>query len=136
MVKWLALFLAMMFLMPSTLGLYQIRCDSTELKPWVEPIEICYIITYTGRVIRVTSGRSDSVWFIPTFEEVIARHGVKLDDVFIIIHNHLVPSGFSTPDVRLYNRLVQRGFVGIYALRTPGDNVLMVYPKKGEVNNE
>lgn len=141
MVKRLILTLVLIIFAPSLLSANQIIPTtqdhivtmSRELYPFVEPIEICYVITVTGRVIRITSQLPHKIWFIPSFEDVIKEYDIELKDIFIIIHNHLKPGTFSEQDIRLYRNLRRNGFKGAYLLYTPGGKVLWyAYPGEEE----
>jgi hypothetical protein len=90
----------------------------TVIYPWSEPIEVCYIIPYDGKkIIKVTSGMEDRVYFVPSFKAIIEKKGYSLKDILIIIHSHLGPEGFSGSDIILYRNLKRDGFKGVFLLK-------------------
>lgn len=92
----------------------------TVYEPFAEPIEVCYIIPNDGKkIIKVTSGLENAIFFVPSIKEILAKYGYEIKDINIWIHNHLVPSSFSKDDLIIYWYLTAQGFEGIYMLKTP-----------------
>ena len=88
--------------------------------PWVEPVEVCYIIPTDGKkIIKVTSGLVDKIFFVPSIPEMLEQHGYEIKDIQIWIHNHHGPNGFSKDDIIVFWYLKSHGFEGVYLLKTP-----------------
>ena len=53
------------------------------------------------------------------------RHGVKIEYCLIIIHNHLLRSGFSEGDRGFYRRMKEAGFMGMFLLYVNGKTYII-----------
>lgn len=86
--------------------------------PWSEPIEVCYIIPKDGKkIIKITSGYSDRVYFVPSIPYILNNHGYEIKDIQVWIHNHLSGTSFSQRDLIVYWYLRAHGFDGMYMLK-------------------
>ena len=54
------------------------------------------------------------------FAYMCNHYGKEVNEIAILIHNHIVPSEFSRGDIGFYEGIKRLGFKGLYLLYTPG----------------
>ena len=94
--------------------------DFNQFSKWfTEPVEYAYFFWLDGTVVRFTSYEWNTVSCAPIEAVVeITKRGYDIKSCFFIIHNHLLPAGFSEPDRRFYRGIKKTGFQGLFLLYT------------------
>ena len=57
------------------------------------------------------------------FASMCTHYGKDVSEIVTMIHNHILPSGFSLGDIRFYEDLKRYGFQGQYLLYSPGQRI-------------
>jgi hypothetical protein len=57
------------------------------------------------------------------FAYMCSHYGKEVGEIDLLIHNHLLPLGFSLGDMRFYEGLKRYGFKGDYLLYSPGQRI-------------
>lgn len=89
--------------------------------PWqqlfTEPFEIAYVIMKDRITFTYTSGLENEVYIsIGKLEKKLKKMGYKIEDIVVVIHNHLTDYKFSPRDYKMYRRLKKYGFKGHFLL--------------------
>lgn len=98
-----------------------------EVKSWqelfTEPFERVLIILKDkdnpddGIILRFTDHLTDKVFLnVENVEEELNKHGYKIENIEVVIHNHFIRCRFSLKDESLYRRLKSSGFNGRFLL--------------------
>lgn len=90
-----------------------------ETNPWqcffIEPIEIIYVIMKDERIFRHTDHDGIQVGMdAGRLEKELKKEGYEIEDIAIVIHNHLKVCRFSSDDHKRYRRLKKYGFKGLF----------------------
>ena len=84
---------------------------------FTEPIEMAYIIMEDWTTFTYTSHLENEVYIsIGRLEERLRKIGYKIEDIAVVIHNHLTDYQFSPRDYKMYRRLKKRRFQGLFLL--------------------
>ena len=94
--------------------------DFNQYAKWfVEPVESAYFFWLDGKVIKFTSYKWNTISCSPLEAAAeIKKCGYDIATCCFIIHNHLLPTGFSEPDRRFYQGAKRLGFKGLFLLYT------------------
>ena len=80
-----------------------------------EPVEKVCIIMKDYTIFPHTSHYEDVIYMeIGRLEKALKKKGYKIEDIIIVIHNHLTVCRFSDDDYKLYRRLKKYGFDGLF----------------------
>lgn len=86
-------------------------------KLFTEPVETVYIIMKDYTIFPHSSYYEDVVYMeIGRLEKAIKKKGYKIEDIAVVIHNHLDDSRFSILDRKQYRRFKKYGFNGFFLL--------------------
>lgn len=88
-----------------------------DLNPWrrffTEPFETVYVIMKDKRVFWRTGTNEIQVNMdTGRLEKELKKEGYEIEDIAIVIHNHLKTCRFSSSDHQRYRRLKKYGFNG------------------------
>lgn len=85
-----------------------------------EPFESVVIIVRDGRCFVVSTHHDKVIAVGPAqIYEYLLRENVNIEDIIVIVHNHLYPNGFSPGDDFFYHYFCKRGFRGVYCIWYP-----------------
>ena len=105
---------------------YYIYVDNVYAQWFTEPVESAYFLWADGTRIQLTSYEWNKVSGNPDeVLEDIKKQGVKIEYCLIIIHNHILPSGFSDTDRGFYRRMKEAGFMGMFLLYVNGKTYII-----------
>jgi len=96
-------------------------CESFNLfKQWfTEPVESAYFYWADGEILKFTSYEWNTISCTPAEAlSEIRKRGRDIKSCLFIIHNHLLPTGFSEGDRGFYDAMVNAGFRGMFLLYT------------------
>lgn len=83
---------------------------------FTEPFETAYIFLKDYTFFPWTS-REEVIYIeVGKLEEMLEKNGYKIEDIAVIIHNHLMDCTFSPQDHKQYRRLKKHGFKGMFLL--------------------
>jgi hypothetical protein len=93
-----------------------------------EPCETLVIVFKDGRCLLFSEGREDSVMVSAgMIDEVLKKLKYGMQDIEIIMHNHLKPQWFSPQDRKFCHQLVKFGFRGRFLVYFPSRSKTIEY---------
>ena len=98
---------------------YDIERFNLYAEWFVEPVESLYFFWADGNGYKITSYEWDRVSGNPVDAlRKMSGDGYDINTCLLVIHNHLLPTGFSNIDVALHHYLLSCGFRGMFLLYT------------------
>jgi hypothetical protein len=80
-------------------------------------VERVVFISCTGHIYAFTTMEEHRVLLpISLLEEVLAKDGLEIKDLAVVVHNHWARPMFSEPDLAYFMELYKRGFRGAFVL--------------------
>jgi hypothetical protein len=97
-----------------------------------EPFELVLFQFIDGSVYLLTTQHADHIE-VPPYKivEGFKRLGYRMSDLVLVVHNHLLPSGFSIPDNAFYALLRSEGFHGVFGIYYPMTKTVIIKPDFG-----
>lgn len=83
---------------------------------FAEPFETAYIFLKDNTFFPWTNREGVIYMEVGKLEEMLEKNGYKIEDITVIIHNHLKDRTFSPRDHKQYRRLKKHGFRGMFLL--------------------
>ena len=101
--------------------------DFSLFATWfTEPVESAYFYWVDGSVFKLTSYQWNTISCSPSDCIAELKHrNLDIRFCLFIIHNHLIPSGFSAGDRGFHNRMKKHGFVGMFLLYCNGKTYIL-----------
>lgn len=87
-----------------------------------EPFETAVFVLKDGRFYTFSSHHEHGIYLYgggSVIIEYLKKEGINIEDVAIVIHNHLTPASFSPINHRFFHQLQQAGFKGFFAIYYP-----------------
>ena len=98
---------------------YDIERFNLYAEWFTEPVESLYFLWSDGNGYKITSYEWDRVSGNPADAlQEMSRDGYDISTCSLVIHNHILPTGFSRVDIVLHQYLLFRGFRGMFLLYT------------------
>ena len=94
---------------------------------FTEPFEIAYFLFKDGTIVQFTNFLEFAIFFPPNLEEFFEVNGLKIEDLLVVVHNHLTPTRFSPADIGTYHYLKNRGFNGLFGIYYPFSKKIIFY---------
>ena len=96
-------------------------------KQWfTEPVESAYFYWANGTVLKFTSYEWNTISCnVAQAVEEIERRGYAVNALLFIIHNHMLPAGFSANDAGFYAGMKRHGFSGMFLLYYNGTTSIL-----------
>ena len=105
---------------------YYIYVDNAYAQWFTEHVESAYFFWADGTRIKITSYEWTTISCnADEALEEFERHGVKIEYCLLIIHNHLLPTGFSAGDRGFYKRMKEAGFMGMFLIYVNGKTYIL-----------
>jgi len=91
--------------------------DDSWRKFFPDHLERVYVFMKGRTAFRFTSNDETKIYLnAESIEEDLKKHGYKIEDIEVVIHNHFKKRKFSSRDVSQYRRLKKYGFNGCFLL--------------------
>jgi hypothetical protein len=105
-------------------GVFNLAYENDSFKPlFKEPSETLVVIFNNGRCLLFSERDVDAVGVSArALSDLFNEMGFRMDDVAIIVHNHLKPAWFSPQDKRFCHQLIWFGFQGKFLVYFPSRN--------------
>jgi hypothetical protein len=92
-----------------------------------EPFELVFFQFADGSQYLITTQQADRIevpqrQIIDAFKMI----GHRVPDLVVVMHNHLLPRGFSVPDNLFYTILKSEGFHGVYGIFYPASKTVLI----------
>lgn len=122
MVRKITLWILIFFLIPSFLLCKILRRRFNVTKAnifyhlFTDPVEHLYLVMRDGNIFHLTSNIDYRICISHTILQDLKKHGYKVSDIIIMIHNHKFPHDLSEADRETWRWFRNRGFKGNFEI--------------------
>lgn len=115
-------------------GAFNLAYTSDSFRPFFkDPYETLVVVLNDGRCLLFSDQDENTVIvFENRVNNLLKELGYRMEDVVIVVHNHLKPQWFSIQDKKFCCRLVRLGFRGKFLVYFPLRNETIEYMYKKE----